>query len=105
MEPRRWPSLWKWIGIYLRVLLSRSPTIDKARKTAGVSDEAFLTARRKTGVRWLKPLFRFYEVRPMPEFMCRFLDEVEQYLSEESSAPSPPPLPPRSRWREPLTPV
>jgi len=108
--PRRWPTFWKWISIYLQLLLTHAPSIRSARETADVTDEAFLSARRKTGVRWLKPLRRYYEMRPMPEFLSQFLDAVEKYCGPSPSKPPPPPSTPappmlRSRSPEPLTPL
>lgn len=105
--PRRWPSLWEWIAVYLRLLLAHAPTLKKARETATVTDEAFLSVRQKTGVRWLKPLRRFYEVGPMPKFMGQFLDAAEKYCAPSSSLPPSTSAPPvlRVRSPEPLTPV
>jgi hypothetical protein len=104
MEPRPWITFWKWIAIYFRMLLSNAPNKKEAARAAGISEEKLNNGMRRTGVPFVLPLRRFFGMRPMPEFLVRFLDEAEKYYQASLTPPPPPSFPHRPRV-EPATSV
>src|SRR4051794_22594745 len=85
MRRDEWISLWDWVKIYLRQILSCAPRKHDAARAAGISDEKLVTHERRTGVYFCKPIRKFFRMKPMPDHMVRFIEEDEQYHRARSS--------------------
>jgi hypothetical protein len=78
MSQRRWPTIWEWIALYLRLSLSHAPTLKEVAHTAELTDEQLQAQREDAKIHWVKPLERFFGMRPVPDFLSVFLDAAEK---------------------------
>jgi hypothetical protein len=94
MSSRRWPTLREWVVIYLRILLKRAPSKGWAAKVLQISIDTLRTKREKENIDWVEPAHKPQGEIPMPDYLARFLDEVERELAPPSNRPPKPPEPP-----------
>lgn len=102
---RRWITFWEWVRLYFKLLLTHAPNKKEAGKAAKISDEKLNNNMRKTGVPFIMPFRRFFGMRAMPEFLIRFIDDVEKFYAAATPPLPPPPIAPRKRRSEPATSV
>ena len=105
MEPRRWPTFWEWVGYYFKLLLTHAPDKKTACNAAKISEEKLNHDMEKTGVPFIVPFRRFFGMKAMPEFVARFIDEVEKFYASSTPPLSPPSITPRPPRIEPATSV
>ena len=96
---------WEWMKIFLEILYSVSPNEKEARRAAGLSEKRCKTLEKKTGVRFVKPIRKFWGLKAWPEHFIRFLNEHAKFRGRPPTLqpPPPPPSPPPPRRPEPGT--
>jgi hypothetical protein len=93
MPSHRWPTLREWVVIYLRILLKRAPSKGWAAKVLQISIDTLRNQREKEHIDWVERAHKPQGEILMPDYLARFLNEVEREFSPPSSRPPEPPAP------------
>jgi len=102
MNRDKWITKWRWLGMYLEMLLPCAPRKADAARAADISDEHLVTIEKETGVFYSKPIRKFFRLKGMPNIMVHILEEFKRWKATHSSTPRRPgchPRPPSLRHR------
>jgi hypothetical protein len=76
-------------------LLKRAPSKGWAAKVLQISIDTLRSKRKEANIGWEESAHKPQGEIPMPDYLARFLDEVEREFSAPSNRPPEPPEPPK----------
>jgi hypothetical protein len=101
---KSWITVREFLRILLEIAYEHAPDMKTAIKAIGLTFKRAKTLEKQCGVRFSKPVRKFWDMRPMPHYLECFIEaHKNRHKRDYTSNPPPPPKPPPPRRPEPGT--